>query len=210
MLNKLKEVWNKYNPFDIDKCIRTISGQLSDVQCSLSDVQNKLDSEIKTIEDDLKIHRALLHSIGEAIPDMMWLKGTDNKYMYANNKIRTGLLFDLNPIGKDDIELATAAKRRFGNDNHTFGEKCQNSDLVVKENLKPQRFLESGKIKGKMTYLEVYKAPVFVDGELIGICGTGRDMTEYVEAYRSSICKEGCDGMLDIFKKYEFGEACNV
>jgi PAS domain-containing protein len=205
MLETLRSVWNKYNPFDIDKCIRTISGQLNDVQSSLGDVQSKLDNEIQTLEDDLKMHRALLHSIGEAIPDMLWLKGVDNKYMYANNKIRTGLLFDHNPIGKDDIELATAAKKRFGDTNHTFGEKCKNSDLVVKDNLRPQRFLESGKVKGKMLYLEVFKAPVFVDGELVGICGTGRDMTEYVEAYRKTSCDE-CSPVKDIFKKYEYGE----
>lgn len=201
----LKEFWKKYNPFDIDKCINTISEQLLDVQTSLGDVQTKLDSEIKTLEYDLKTYVALLHSIGEAIPDMMWLKGVDNKYMYANNMIKRQLLFDHDPIGKDDIELANAAKKKFGDKNHTFGEKCKNSDLVVKENLKPQRFLESGRVKGKMVYLEVFKAPVFVDGKLIGICGTGRDMTEYVEAYRKNNCKD-CAATLDIFKKYEYGE----
>jgi PAS domain-containing protein len=205
MLERLKKAWKKYNPFDIDGCIKTIAGQLSEVQCSLSDVQNKLDAEITTLESDLKIHRALLHSIGEAMPDMMWLKGVDNKYMYANNKICTGLLFDHDPIGKDDIELAIAAKEKFGADNHTFGEKCKNSDLVVRDSLKAQRFLESGKVKGETLYLEVFKAPVFVDGKLIGICGTGRDMTEYVESYRKSGC-DGCDTASDIFKKYEYGE----
>lgn len=205
MLSKLKEIWARYNPFDIGKCINTIAGQLTEVQCSLSNVQSKLDSEIKVLEEDLKTHRALLHSIGEAIPDMMWLKGVDDKYMYANDKIKTGLLFDPDPIGKNDIELAAAAKKKFGDENHTFGEKCVNSDQIVKESLKPQRFLEAGKIKGKMTYLEVFKAPVFVDGKFIGVCGTGRDMTEYVEAYRSSSCTE-LDNVLDIFKKYEYNE----
>jgi hypothetical protein len=136
----------------------------------------------------------------------------DGKYLYANTAIRDNLLFDRNPIGKGDVELALAAKKRFGEENHTFGEKCANSDLVVidltqKGLFKKEygRFLESGKVKGKMLYLEVFKAPLFINGVLTGTVGTGRDMTEYVEAFRANNC-DGCRKMKDIFKKYEYGE----
>ena len=50
--------------------------------------------------------------------------------MYANVAIKKGLLFDMNPVGKTDVELATKAKEYFGDENHTFGEKCRNSDIV--------------------------------------------------------------------------------
>ena len=83
--------------------------------------------------------------------------------------------------------------------------KKQQQDLNVLNNLKPQRFLEYGKIKGKNLYLEVFKAPFYVNGKLSGVCGTGRDLTEYVEAYRKHNCG-GCPQMHDIFKKYEFKE----
>ena len=53
-----------------------------------------------------------------------------------------------------------------------------------------------------MLYLEVFKFPFFVDGKLIGIGGIGRDLTEYVEAYRKDNCG-GCE-IKEIFKKYEF------
>ena len=42
---------------------------------------------------------------------------------------------------------------------HTFGELCTNTDLETIKYMRPLRFLENGNIQGKMTYLEVDKAP---------------------------------------------------
>lgn len=166
-------------------------------------IEEKLDKDIKELTEELEFYKAMIHSVTETLPDMVWCKGIDGKYLYANKAIREGLIFSDFPIGRDDVELAGKAKELFGDENHTFGEKCANSDKVVLESLKPMRFLESGMIKGKMVYLEVFKAPMFVGGRLAGVVGAGRDMTEYVEAYRAHSCK-GCGKMTDIFSKYEF------
>ena len=168
-------------------------------------IEKQLDQEIKVLTEEVAVYKGMLHSIAAALPDMMWCKGMDGKYVYANQAIIDGLLLDRNPLGKGDVELALAAKSRYGSENHTFGEKCANSDEIVKESGKAQRFLESGKVKGKVLYLEVFKAPLYVNGEMKGVVGTGRDMTEYVEAYREQNCG-GCGKMADIFKKYEDGE----
>lgn len=199
---KLKSCWDRYNPFDIPALIARLDNSLTGVTEGLQSIEDKLDNEIDTIEGELRFHKALLYAIGETVPDMIWLKGLDGKYIYANNAIRRNLLF-CNPIGKDDVECAIRAKSIFGEDNHTFGEVCGSSDVIIMDTLKPQRFLESGKIKGKMVYLEVFKAPFYVDGILAGICGTGRDMTEYVETYRANGCGD-CPSTRDIFAKYEF------
>ena len=145
----------------------------------------------------------MIESVGMAVPDMIWLKGLDGRYMYANTAIRDGLLCHYNPIGLNDVELANIAKRKFGKENHTFGEKCANSDGITIERKAPSRFLENGKVRGKMLYLEVFKTPLYAGDQMVGVCGVGRDITEYVEAYRSGKCR-GCDGEIDIFKKYEF------
>lgn len=203
MWDKLKGVWAQYNPFDIPALITRLDSSLGEVTQGLQKIEDKLDTEIDAIEGELRFHKALLYTIGETVPDMIWLKGLDGKYIYVNSAIRRNLLF-CNPIGKDDMECAVNAKKKFGAENHTFGEVCGNSDKEVLEHLKPQRFLENGKIKGKMMYLEVYKAPFYVDGILAGICGTGRDMTEYVEAYRANDCAGRCPEVKDIFAKYEF------
>ena len=166
-------------------------------------IEEKLDKDIKELTEELEFYKAMIHSVAETLPDMMWCKGIDGKYLYANKAIREGLIFSEYPIGRDDVDLAGKAKEMFGDENHTFGEKCANSDKVVLEQMRPMRFLESGKIKGKRVYLEVFKAPMMIGGRLAGVVGTGRDMTEYVEAYREQNCN-GCGKMTDIFSKYEF------
>ena len=178
----------------------------------LNDISNVLKAEISIIEKDLNYQTAINNFFFNKSPDMAWIKDLNGVYIKTNEAINTGLLCDDNPIGKNDIELANNAKLTFGEYEHTFGAKCANSDLIVKNkvidgtfNQLDGRFLESGKVKGEMLYLEVFKYPFYIDGELIGIAGIGRDMTDYIKAYRENDCSR-CPSMKDIFKKYEFGE----
>jgi PAS domain-containing protein len=212
MLKWLKNIFAASKDSKIDEYFGKIDTTMQDVIDKCTHIENQLEIEIKLLTEEVAMYKGMLHTIANTIPDMMWCKDLEGKYLYANEAIKNGLLFDRNPIGKGDIELALAAKKRFGAENHMFGEKCANSDLVVIDlTLKGQfkkedgRFLESGKVKGKMLYLEVFKAPLFINGELIGTVGTGRDMTEYVEAFREHNCGS-CYKMKDIFKKYEYGE----
>jgi PAS domain S-box-containing protein len=201
---KVKDLWDTYNPFDINEHVDKVLDSISKVENSITEVKEQLIKTEYQLERELQFYKAILETIGDTIPDMMWLKDAEGKYIYANKAIKRGLLFDCDPIGKNDVEMALAARAVYGPENHTFGEKCANSDAVVLQELRPMRFLESGNVKGKMMYLEVYKAPLYVGDELVGVCGTGRDMTEYVESYRDNECR-GCGKMADIFAKYEFG-----
>lgn len=210
MVNLIKEWWQKFNSCPIDIYFTSLDKSMQQVLDRCTKIEHQLEEEIKILSAEVDNYKGMLNSIAEALPDMFWCKDLDGKYLYTNNAINTGLLFDYNPIGKNDTELAMNAKVKFGEDNHTFGEICGNSDLVVIEKAKlgtftkdDGRFLESGKIKGEMLYLEVFKAPFYVNGELKGVVGTGRDMTEYVLAFREHNCK-GCQKMEDIFKKYEY------
>ena len=201
----LKRKWQEWSSCKIDNYFGRLDQSMQAVIDKCEKIERQLDAEVKLLTEEVALYKGMLHSVAETLPDMMWCKDVDGKYVYANNAIKKGLLFDMNPIGKTDAELATKAKEYFGVDNHTFGEKCRNSDKVVLSINKPERFLESGKIRGKMLYLEVFKAPWVVNGELKGVVGTGRDMTEYVEAYREQNYTR-CGKMADIFKKYEYGE----
>jgi PAS domain-containing protein len=183
--------------------INIITNKLNENQRLLAKMNGLMEIEKEKLEYSLSLNKGFLDTLVEESPDMIWLKDVNGKYMLANTAIRTGLLFEPNPLGKDDIELSRNAKNRFGDDNHTFGEVCGNSDKVVLETLKPQRFLESGKVQGKMMYLEVHKFPFYIDGVLVGVGGVGRDMTEYVVAYRSGNCSE-CPITNDIFSKWEY------
>jgi len=124
----------------------------------------------------------MVDTIGNALPDMMWAKDLEGKYIWANQKIIDGLLFSEtleNTVGRTDVDMATARINAIGAENHTFGVVCGNSDYVVLDTEEPERFLEFGLVTGKPMYLEVHKDVLRnSEGVVIGTVGTGRDITE--------------------------------
>lgn len=202
----LSGLWNKTQSKGIDNYFCKLENSIDTIINKCTKIENQLEADIRILTSEVEKYKGMLFSIAEALPDMMWCKDMNGKYMYANSAIKKGLLFSNDPIGRTDIELANKAKELYGDANHTFGEKCANSDVIIKESGLPQRFLEFGKVKGKMLYLEVFKAPLIINGKMVGVVGTGRDLTEYVEAYRNGeeckSCKNGLN--FDVFSKYEF------
>ena len=176
-----------------------------------------LERELQKARLEKEEYKNLVLAVGETIPDMMWAKDIDGKYIYANDSILRGLFYNVNykmVIGKHDIEIANMCKNLVGYENHTFGEICGNSDLVVLENLRKERFLEWGLINGKDLYLEVYKAPLFDgNGKVVGTVGTGRDVTEWYLSIKNAVLNTGecsnCDKrllelILQELDKYKF------
>jgi PAS domain-containing protein len=172
----------------------------------------KFEQEIQSLKKERDRYKNLVIAVGNTIPDLMWAKDLEGKYLYANSNIREVLFYNMDKsaiLGKTDIEISKICKDKVGNDKHTFGEKCRNSDLVVLSKLTKQKFLEYGLVDGKEVYLEVHKAPFYnADGKLLGTVGTGRDVTGYYlglkEAIRecnSSICINRLNKELD---KYLF------
>ncbi|MEA3384512.1 MAG: PAS domain S-box protein [Campylobacterota bacterium] len=137
-----------------------------------------------SLENLSKMDLSLLTLLTKHLPDMLWIKDINGKYIYANKAICDRLLMaeDVNePIGKGDVFFALREREKYKDipDWHTFGELCFNSDQVVIDANKPMKFEEYGNVKGKLFYLEVNKAPFYDDdGNIIGTVGSGRDITE--------------------------------
>jgi PAS domain-containing protein len=197
MLKQLKNYFCKLSNKVFPE-INLLINKIEDNQRVLLKMECLLEEEKQKIEYELCFYKGFAQILIEESPDMVWLKDVDGKYIIANTAIKEGLLLTDLPYGRNDVDIATKAKEIWGDKNHTFGQKCLNSDIKVLNTLKSERFLESGNVKGKMLYLEVFKFPFYVDGKLIGVGGIGRDLTDYVESYR----KNG--NIDDIFKKYEF------
>ena len=136
------------------------------------------------LEDLQKHNSGLLELLTENLPDMLWVKDINGRYIYVNKAICENLLMAKDtqePIGKDDVFFAMREREAHKDkpDWHTFGELCFNSDQVVIDNNKAMKFEEYGNVKGKLMYLEVYKAPFYdKEGKTIGTVGAGRDITE--------------------------------
>lgn len=129
----------------------------------------------------------ILRMLTDNLPDMLWIKDKNNKYLFTNKAICDNLLIAKDTkeaINKDDTFFALR-ERMLNKDKknwHTFGELCSDSDFLTMDSNKPMRFEEYGNIKGKFLYLEVHKAP-FYDKEknIIGTVGSARDITNQMK-----------------------------
>jgi len=148
-------------------------------------------SERKAAEDALKESEiqykhlySMVRLMCDNLPDLMWTKDLDGKFIFVNKACCDILLNAKDtdePIGKDDMYFARRENEAHPEnpDYHTFGETCNSSDLIVMETKNPQTFDEFGNLKGEFIYLDVYKAP-FWDGEhnLTGTVGCARVVTK--------------------------------
>lgn len=171
--------------------------------------------EFKEIKRQLEREKNLRSSVLDHLDDMVWCKDLDGKYIMTNKSFREKFCYGLRDdeiLGKTDIELAKLFKEKVGNENHTFGEMCANSDEVIKQVESALQFLEKGNINGKIMKLVVNKSPITdYKGNTFGVCGSGRDVTEWHTALEKAIessnhCfgKDGRDLLLSELNKLEF------
>jgi len=126
-------------------------------------------------------------TLTDNLPDMLWVKDLNGRYLFANKAICESLLMAKDtsePIGKTDVFFALRERETQpdNDDWHTFGELCFNSDEVVIDKNEPMRFEEYGNVKGQLLYLEVHKAPFHdEEGKILGTVGSARDITEMMQ-----------------------------
>ncbi len=155
------------------------------VFCVCRDISARKQNEERIRESETQFRSAysLMRMLCDNVPDMIWAKDLDKRYLFANKAICANLLnaADVDePIGKIDMFFAER-ERALHADNpewHTFGEICRDTDAITMEAGTPQQFDEYGNIKGKFLFLDVHKAP-FIDenGKMIGTVGSARDVT---------------------------------
>ena len=197
----LKMIWRQINIFDIPQLARDISSDVKHIRKYYDDSQKAIENYKIELERERKERikeQNLFVSVMDHIEDMLWSKDLDGRYIVANKAFRNKFCYELewNEMqGKNDIELAKIFKEKVGNENHTFGEVCANSDEVIIRNEIAKEFMEYGLINGKMMKLVVNKSPVYDNkGELCATCGTGRDITDWHDSLEEAINKvrEGC------------------
>ena len=197
----LKMIWRQINIFDIPQLTRDISSDVKHIRKYYDDSQKAIENYKIELEIERKERikeQNLFVSVMDHIEDMLWSKDLDGRYIVANKAFRNKFCYELewNEMqGKNDVELAKIFKEKVGNENHTFGEVCANSDEVIIRNEIAKEFMEYGLINGKMMKLVVNKSPVYDNkGELCATCGTGRDITDWHDSLEEAINKvrEGC------------------
>lgn len=147
----------------------------------ITDVTEKMKAE-KALQKSRGRHKELyqlMRLMTDTVPDLIWAKDLDDRFLFANKAICEKLLMceeQESPIGKTDLFFAKREREK--GHQHTFGEICINSDEIVKATRKQGKFLEDGKVRGEYLVLDVHKAPMLDEfGNLIGTVGAGRDVT---------------------------------
>jgi|GEM_PF-434248 len=125
----------------------------------------------------------MLRRMCDNVEDLLWAKDMNNCYIFANKAMCDKLLCAKSlsePIGKNDMFFALRERTTHPENPqwHTFGEICRDTDTLVVQNKKTERFDEYGNVRGQFLYLDVFKSPFFDEkGTIIGTVGSGRDVT---------------------------------
>ncbi len=168
-----------------------------------------IEQQLREKETKLSTLNNLFRLMADTMTDMMWAKDKDKRYLFANKAICENLLNAKDtdePIGKDDMFFALRERNAHPENPkwHTFGEICIDSDGITMKAGKPMQFFEYGNVKGKFLYLDVRKAPMYNEkGELIGVVGSARDITEQ-KSYEK-ILKESEARYKELFEKAPVG-----
>lgn len=167
-------------------------GITQSIMCELDKLRTCINSqELVELKARLRYEQNLRSAVLDHLDDMVWAKDMDGKYLMTNKAFREKFCYGLSDseiLGKNDVELAGIFKAKVGNENHTFGEVCKNSDLVIHETREAMKFLEKGNINGKIMKLVVNKSPLTdYKGHMFGTCGTGRDVTEWHTSLEKAI-----------------------
>ena len=205
LLTKAKHIYrcvlNAINIFDIPRLTREISCDVKHIRACYNEGQNAIKqykAELEKEREERLKEQNLFVSVMDHIEDMLWSKDIYGRYIVANKAFRNKFCYGLEWSeiqGKTDVELAKVFKDKVGNDNHTFGEICANSDEVILRTEESKEFMEYGLINGRMMKLVVSKSPVYnYNGEMFATCGTGRDITDWHDALEEAILriKSGC------------------
>lgn len=145
--------------------------------------QVRWQKEIQAGEERYRHLYSMFRLLADNTEDFLWAKNIDNRYIFVNKTMCDRLLMaeSINePIGKTDIFFANREREKHPENPewHTFGEICADTDTITLEEEKPKQFDEFGNIQGKFVFLDFHKAPIWDEnGNLIGVVGTGRDVT---------------------------------
>jgi PAS domain S-box-containing protein len=178
----LKEVSLTSGLFFGQKAVLAVSRDISEKKRLINEKENII-KELEASEKNYRQVSNMLRLMCDNVPDMIWAKDMNKRFLFTNKAICNNLLNAKDtdePIGKNDLFFAERERnyKPESPDWHTFGEICRDSDQIVMDSKKAQRFDEFGNVKGKFLFLDVFKAP-FVDekGTMIGTVGCGRDVT---------------------------------
>ncbi len=146
--------------------------------------RNQIENELRVSQAESRQLATMLRMMCDNVPDMIWAKDLEGRYLFANKALCEKLLgtSDSNePLGKGFDYFVEKERATHPDDPewHTYGQFSRDVDAHTLSREEPTTFEESGNVRGNFVFLDVHQAR-FVDaqGEVIGTVGCARDITE--------------------------------
>ncbi|MCL2638560.1 MAG: ATP-binding protein [Oscillospiraceae bacterium] len=132
----------------------------------------KINMEAKKLQINLENERAMLQTIFDSIPDIIFCKDTDLNYTRCNKSMLEffGLTED-NIIGKDDITGLKIPSQLADGYKIADSEAMKENKIFVAEEYVPA-------FDGRLRMFETIKVPLKQHGEVTGLMGIARDITK--------------------------------
>jgi len=132
-------------------------------------------NEIMKVQEELKSERTLLRTLIDNIPDYIYIKDTEGRYIIGNNAIikNFGYSLEENLIGKTDFDLFPD---ELAKQYREYEQKIIRSGKGIYDHEGPA--IDQSK-KEKERWISTTKVPIWdIMGNVIGTVGIGRDITE--------------------------------
>lgn len=143
-----------------------------------------IESALQKSESQSKQLASMLRLMCDNVPDMIWAKDLNGKYLFVNKSLCEGMLnleSTQEPLGKTFDELVQCEREAHPSNPewYTFGRFSRDVDRHTLIREEKTTYEESGFVCGRFVTLEVNQARFLnADGEVIGTVGCARDTTE--------------------------------
>jgi PAS domain S-box-containing protein len=127
-------------------------------------------TERKRLEDELRAKEQYQRALLDNFPFMVWLKDTESRLLAVNKPYVEAAKGNSTEdfFGKTDLDYWP----------RELAEAYMHDDREVLQSGRQKAVVEKLINQGRPTWIETYKAPVVVDGKLLGTVGFARDVTE--------------------------------
>lgn len=143
-----------------------------------------VEAALRQSEEQSQRLASMLRLICDNVPDMIWAKDLDNRYVFTNKALCEKLLDLVNtdePLGKTFDHFVQRERDRHPDNPewYTYGQYAQDIDKHTLSRDEPTTFEECGNVFGSFIFLDVHQARLInAHGEVIGTVGCARDITE--------------------------------
>jgi len=142
--------------------------------------QDEMRSELVSGKERYESMYSMMHQLCDTVPDMLWAKDPEGRYIFVNRETSVRLLGCMNieiPLGRKETEFIESTLIS-NPDMQDENLDRKSSDLRISRNFSSGRFEESRMINGQPLHLDIRKVPFF---------------DQNGGAHRNSLCRQRCN-----------------